>query len=102
MGSTLTDKKEELPTQNGEITPSNSEAQATTDVTSSSTPVENGTPSKKGKGKKVIKPEPVTTPTNTRPKRSAQQLYKNWLQEESESSDDEEDQTFEECNGEEI
>ncbi|XP_044261089.1 probable protein phosphatase 2C 21 [Tribolium madens] len=93
VGST----KGELPTQNGEIAPSDSEAQAKSDVTSSSTPVENGTPSKKGKGKAVIKPEPVKTPTNTRPKRTAQQLYKNWLnsgEEESDSSD-EEDQTFE-------
>nr|XP_015838764.1 PREDICTED: probable protein phosphatase 2C 21 [Tribolium castaneum] len=93
VGST----KDELPPQNGEIAPSDSEAQAKSDVTSSSTPVENGTPSKKGKGKAVIKPEPVKTPTNTRPKRTAQQLYKNWLncgEEESDSSD-EEDQTFE-------
>ena len=92
--STLKEQKDEAPIQNGEISTPSVDAQAKSNVTSS-TPVENGTPSKKGKGKAVIKPEPVKT-TNTRPKRTAQQLYKNWLDfgEDSEDSD-EEDDTFE-------
>ncbi|RZC32041.1 protein phosphatase 2C 21 [Asbolus verrucosus] len=94
--STLSGKTTESPTQNGEISTPDSEALAKGDVSSSSAPVENGAVSKKGKGKAVIKPEAVKTPINTRPKRNAQQLYKEWLDfgEDSEDSD-EEDQTFE-------
>lgn len=84
--------------QNGEIPTPSSEAQNENEVPTSSTPVENGTPSKKGKGKAVIKPEPAKT-QNIRPKRNAQQLYKKWLDIIEDSDDSDEDQTFEGPNG---
>jgi protein phosphatase 1G len=100
--SSLSENKDESSIQNGEVSTPDSKTPTKVDVSSSSTPVENGTVSKKGKGKAVIKPEPVTSQINTRPKRTPQQLYTNWLNcgEESEDSE-EEDQTFVASNGEE-
>lgn len=88
------EKKNETPTQNGDIASGKNETEEANSVTSTN---DGEATSIKGKGKSPMKKIPKT-PINTRPKRNATQLYKKLLtfHEESEEDDteDEEDKTF--------